>query len=119
MEEYILYLCSQRHIPVSKLEKDLGFGNAYIAKSRKRGISFERVCMISEYLDVPIWNFSDIIRKQFDKELANAYEYIDFIEEQLEKSKEYISSMGNTDNACITDNACNTDNTGREEYVKG
>ena len=57
--ETVLKLCNDRNVKVSRLEKDLGFGNGYI-KSLKRGkIPVDRVAMIAEYFNVPINTFTD------------------------------------------------------------
>lgn len=49
--EIIKDICKKRKIPISKLEKDCGFGNGYISKAAG-GITSDRLKVISEYLDV-------------------------------------------------------------------
>lgn len=54
--ERIMELCKERRIPVSRLEKDLGFSNGYLKNLTKGKISAERLFAIAEYFDVsPEW----------------------------------------------------------------
>ncbi len=46
-------ICKSRKIPISKLERDLGFSNAYIAQLKKGKIPVDRLLSISKYLNVP------------------------------------------------------------------
>lgn len=50
--ERVLSICKERGIAVSRLEKDLGFGNKYIAGLKKGSIPDDRLYAISEYLGV-------------------------------------------------------------------
>ena len=47
-------ICKSRKIPISRLEKDLGFSNGYINQLRKGTFPSDRLALISKYLDVPI-----------------------------------------------------------------
>ena len=47
-------LCKNRRIPISRLEKDLGFSNGYINQLRKGTFPSDRLALISKYLDIPI-----------------------------------------------------------------
>ncbi|AYB00098.1 helix-turn-helix domain-containing protein [Lachnoanaerobaculum umeaense] len=47
-------ICKNRKIPISRLEKDLGFSNGYINQLRKGTFPSDRLALISKYLDVPI-----------------------------------------------------------------
>ncbi len=58
--EKILNLCFEKNIPVSKLEKDLGFSNRYIASTGKSlDFPFKKLVAICKYLNVPIWYFDN------------------------------------------------------------
>ena len=46
-------ICKSRKIPISKLERDLGISNAYIAQLKKGKIPVDRLLSISKYLNVP------------------------------------------------------------------
>ena len=50
--ERVLSICKERGIAVSRLEKDLGFENKYIACLKKGSIQDDRLYAISEYLGV-------------------------------------------------------------------
>lgn len=52
--EIVMDLCRERNIPVSKLEKDLGFSNAYIASLRKGTFPADRAVKIAEYFHVDL-----------------------------------------------------------------
>ena len=48
----IKMICKDRKIPISRLEKDLGFGNAYISQLRKGVLPAERLHLVADYLGV-------------------------------------------------------------------
>lgn len=50
--ERVKHLCKQRKIPISRLEKDLGFANGYIGQLRKGTFPDDRLLKIAEYLNV-------------------------------------------------------------------
>lgn len=52
--EKVKSICKERKIPISKLERDLGFANGYIGQLRKGTFPNDRIVAISEYLNVPI-----------------------------------------------------------------
>ena len=45
-------ICKERKIPISKLEKDLGFANGYIGQLKKGEFPSQRLYAIAEYLGV-------------------------------------------------------------------
>lgn len=51
--DYVKKVCSDRGLPISKLERDLGFSNAYISGLKKGKFPADRLYMIAEYLDIP------------------------------------------------------------------
>ena len=50
--ERVKAICAERKIAISKLEKDLGFGNGYIGQLRKGTFPADRLAKIAEYLSV-------------------------------------------------------------------
>ena len=46
-------LCMERKIPISKLERDLGFANGYIGQLRKGVFPSDRLMKIADYFSVP------------------------------------------------------------------
>lgn len=50
--ERIKQICKQRHIPLSRLERECGFANAYIAKLKEGKIPADRLYKIAEYLNL-------------------------------------------------------------------
>lgn len=52
--ERIKMICKERKIPISKLERDLGFSNAYIAGLRKGTVPDDRLNAIAKYFDVSV-----------------------------------------------------------------
>jgi transcriptional regulator with XRE-family HTH domain len=52
--ERVRKICSERGIAISKLEKECGFGNAYIAGLKKGSIPNDRLKKISQYLNLPM-----------------------------------------------------------------
>jgi transcriptional regulator with XRE-family HTH domain len=51
--ERVKSICKDRKIPISKLERDLGFANGYIGQLRKGVFPDDRLLQIAEYLSVP------------------------------------------------------------------
>lgn len=45
-------ICKERKIPLSKLERDLGYGNGYIGQLRKGVFPSDRLMEIAEYLQL-------------------------------------------------------------------
>lgn len=50
--ERVKQICKERGIAVSKLERDLGYGNAYVSQLRKGKFPADRLHQIAEYLNV-------------------------------------------------------------------
>ena len=50
--ERVRAICKERKIPISKLEKDLGFGNGYVGQLKKGVFPGDRLIKICEYLNV-------------------------------------------------------------------
>lgn len=61
-------ICKERKIPISKLEKDCGFANAYIAQLKKGHLPDDRLRVVSDYLGVSI----DFLQFGQEKEPAAA-----------------------------------------------
>nr|DAO88954.1 MAG TPA: repressor protein [Caudoviricetes sp.] len=82
-------ICKNRKIPISRLEKDLGFSNGYINQLRKGTFPSDRLALISKYLDVPISELlednvnatSDTLTDSDHKDIAKS---LDEMMEQLE-----------------------------------
>lgn len=62
-------LCKERKIPISRLEKDLGFSNGYIGQLKKGVFPADRLKEISDYLKVSV----DYLMTGQEKE-ATAYD---------------------------------------------
>lgn len=52
--ELVKNICKSRKIPLSRLEKDLGYSNGYIAQLRKGVFPSDRLAEIADYLGVSI-----------------------------------------------------------------
>ena len=52
--ENVKAICKERKIPISKLEKDLGFANGYLSQLRKGVFPYDRLKKIADYLDVSV-----------------------------------------------------------------
>lgn len=51
--ERVKLLCKERKIPISRLERDLGFANGYISQLKK-DLPSDRLSKISEYLEISV-----------------------------------------------------------------
>lgn len=54
MVETIRDLCKQKKIAISRLEKDLNYGNGYLNPKKATTVDSTRLKEIANYLDVPI-----------------------------------------------------------------
>lgn len=45
-------ICKDRRIPISKLERELGFSNGYISQLRKGVFPADRLALIADYLQI-------------------------------------------------------------------
>lgn len=52
--ERVRLLCKEKGIAISKMEKDLGYGNGYFNPKKLRAIPSSRLKEIAEYLDVSV-----------------------------------------------------------------
>ena len=52
--ERVKALCKERKIPISKLEKDLGFANGYIGQLRKGVLPADRLLIVADYFGVSV-----------------------------------------------------------------
>ena len=52
--ERVKNLCKERRIPISRLEKELGFANGYISQLRKGVFPSDRLVEIAVYLGVSV-----------------------------------------------------------------
>ncbi len=52
--ELILKICKDRKIPISRLEKELGYGNGYIKQLRKGTVPSDRAVEIANYLQIDL-----------------------------------------------------------------
>lgn len=68
--ERVKKLCKERKIPISKLEKDLGYSNGYISQLRKGVFPSDRLASIAKYLGVST-DFIMSGKKEIESELSN------------------------------------------------
>lgn len=52
--EKVKKLCKDKKIPISRLERDLGYANGYIGQLKKGSFPDDRLRQIAQYLDVPV-----------------------------------------------------------------
>lgn len=52
--DIIKKICKERKIPISRLERDLGYGNGYIGQLRKGTVPSDRAVEIAKYLDIDL-----------------------------------------------------------------
>lgn len=94
--EKVKALCREKKIPISKLEKDLGFSNGYIGQLRKGVFPSDRLLAIANYLKVS----TDYLMDDDQKEKSPAPEgtelipgYLELSEENKAKAREYIDLL--------------------------
>jgi len=52
--EIVKNVCKEKKIPISRLERDLGYSNGYIGQLRKGVFPTDRLVEIAKYLSVPV-----------------------------------------------------------------
>ena len=52
--ERVREICKEKGIPISKIERDLGFGNGYLNPQKAKEIKLDRAVAISKYLSVSL-----------------------------------------------------------------
>ena len=76
--EKVKQICKERKIPISKLEKDLGFANGYVGQLKKGYFPSDRAKKISTYLgieltgtdgDGSLYNLEDIAKDETERRL--------------------------------------------------
>ena len=50
--EKVKAICKERHIPISRLERDCGFSNGYINQLRRGVFTYDRLIKIADYLGI-------------------------------------------------------------------
>lgn len=96
--EKVKEICKGRGIPISRLEKDLGFSNGYIGQLRKGTFPNDRLVRISEYLDIPIEYFLDENRDDAlsSKDLKDIAKDMENIRRKLMNSEDGPASYDGT-----------------------
>lgn len=90
--ERIIKLCKEKNIPISKIEKDLGFGNGYLKSLKKGDIPYKRLELVSEYLEVGIDYLIFGSYLQFNS-YGQGNEDITYLAEIQEQDPEYIHNL--------------------------
>lgn len=80
--ERVKTICKDRKIPISKLERDLGYSNGYIGQLRKGTFPNDRLKEIAEYLEVSI----DYLMTGKEKEGGETY----YLNEETSKMAQSI-----------------------------
>lgn len=52
--ERVKSICKERKLPISKIEKELGFSNGYIGQLKKGNFPDDRLLAIADYLNVSV-----------------------------------------------------------------
>lgn len=86
--ERVKLICKNQKIPISKLESDLGFGNAYISGLKKGVLPNDRLELIAKYLGVSI----DYLATGKDHNIGSFSEQEDLII-KIRNDKKMISSI--------------------------
>ena len=88
--ERIKKLCKDNKIAISKLEKDLKFGNGYIGQLRKGVVPNDRLKMIADYFNVSMHFLATGEEYEFSVEMAQKDVALSKMESRL---KEYALKM--------------------------
>lgn len=91
--ERIKKLCKDNKIAISKLEKDLGFGNGYIGQLRKGVVPNDRLKMIADYFNVSMHFLATGEELEFSVEMAQKDLALSNMSERLKEYALKLSEM--------------------------
>ena len=94
--ELIKSMCKERKIPISKLEKDLGFSNGYIGQLRKGVVPNDRLKKIADYFKVSMEYLVTGKETEFSVETARKDVALSNMNEHL---KTYMLKLAELDKA--------------------
>lgn len=57
--ERVKAICKERRIPISRLERDLGFSNGYIGQLKKGMMPADRLLAVADYLELSVSELLD------------------------------------------------------------
>lgn len=86
--EKVKALCKEKKIPISKLERDLGFGNGYIGQLRKGTFPDDRLLAISNYLGVT----TDFLMGAEGKQKSPTSEEVELSKERIQEMLEDMTA---------------------------
>lgn len=95
--EKIVEVCREKNIPVSKLEKDLGYGNGYLNPKKVSDMKVSRLFEILDYLEISYFEFANIGLPETQKaetelvklRLHSPKEYEEYMEKARKSYEEY------------------------------
>ncbi len=67
--EQIIEICYEKNIPISRLEKEVGFANGYLSKHSGNDFPFKRLVKVCDYLKIPIWYFDESLEEDVKRRL--------------------------------------------------
>ena len=96
--EYVRAICKDRKIPISKLERDLGFSNGYISQLKRGVFPADRASLIADYLHI---DFEDLLsggatKKPASGDAGDLAEYLEDLRERPETRALLEASRGMT-----------------------
>lgn len=95
--EKVKKICKERKIPISRLERDLGYSNGYVGQLRKGVFPADRLSEIAVYLDIPMESLletDNILNKCDERDIAKD---LNNIMEKLRKGEDGPASFDGTD----------------------
>lgn len=97
--ERVKKICKERKIAVSKLENDLGFGNAYISGLKKGVFPNDRLEKIAEYLNVSAYFLST--GKESIEEIAKKDDKLTNLDNHLKEYALKLSELSREKQECV------------------
>lgn len=91
--ELVRKLCKERKLPISRLERDLGYGNGYISQLRKGTLPTDRAIEIAEYLNIDLGTLMSGNEEPEKKEITLTAKDERDISRRLEQTLEDLESQ--------------------------
>lgn len=97
--ERVKKICKEKKIPLSKLESDLGFGNAYISGLKKGVFPNDRLEKIAEYLNVSVYYLSK--GEESIKDIAEKDDRLTNLDSRIKEYALKLSELSEEKKDCV------------------
>jgi len=91
--EKVVSILKYRKIPVSKMERECGFGNGYIRQLKKGSIPAGRLAKMAEYLDIPFKYLLPDSEESFDPSIFDTIKAATQTDDGIDENKRLLIQL--------------------------